>query len=102
MAHDESTAVSWILQVTGEIVAATLAGIGSAALWLAGKLSPIMITMEAIQAQLNEHHTRLAVGERDFKNLGERLDVVMESMQKVEKKQDQIMYILLNGKSHGD
>jgi hypothetical protein len=83
MTHETETIVSWVLQLLGS--AAT--GIGSAVLYLNRRLSKM-------EAQLQEHETKLAVGEKDFKHIERRLD-------EINGKQDRIIEVLLNQRGNG-
>lgn len=91
MTHETETILSWLMQILGS--AAT--GIASAVMYLNRRL-------KAMEKQLAEHETKLAVGGRNFEHIDRRLDEMAKNTDRrlddISDKQDMILEALLKTK----
>ena len=116
MAHDDFSDVFAVLEWIGKILASAMAGAYSAYKWFCGKFDAVEVKANAqfstlqgqidildsdtvkrmghMDARIQEHATRLAVGEKDFQNFRDQLDEVRDGQKELGKKQDQMLVLL--------
>lgn len=108
MAHESDASVlSWIFEILLKAVGA--AGLGLIAAWgwfgkqiahLSGQLdtleSDTVKRMAFMDNRISDHATRLAVGERDFENLRQQLEQVLQGQNEMAKKQDRVLELVMD------
>lgn len=94
MVSDEQSFWQWVVQHFIEILGSISAGVVSAWTWVNRRFAMVHARIDTQQKQLDEHATRLAVGERDFLHIKETLEGIQEA-------QREIRDILMGRKNHG-
>ena len=107
------TVVEWV----GKLLVSAIAGAYSAYKWFCRKLEAVeakantqiaslqgqidildsdtVKRMGHMDARIQEHATRLAVGEKDFQNFRDQLEAVMDGQKELAKKQDRVLELLV-------
>lgn len=116
MAHDDFSDVMAVLEWIGKILASAMAGAYSAYKWFCSKFDAVEVKANAqmanlqgqidiletdtvkrmghMDARIQDHATRLALGEKDFENFRDQLDEVRDDQKEMGKKVDQILVLV--------
>ena len=114
----EVSVVLTVAEWVGKLLVSAIAGACSAYKWFCRKLEAVeskantqisalqgqidildsdtVKRMGHMDARIQEHTTRLAVGEKAFENVQEQLDVMMDGQRELVKKQDRIVELLID------
>ena len=98
MAHESDASVlSWLFELMLKAVGAAAMGLLAAWAWFSKQLAHLDGKVDLLESdtvkrmafmdnRLSEHTTRLAVGEKEFQNLREQLDEVIDGQKELTKK----------------
>lgn len=114
----EVSVVLAVVEWVGKLLVSAIAGAYSAYKWFCRKLDAVeakantqiaglqgqidildsdtVKRMGHMDARIQDHATRLAVGEKAFENVQEQLDVMMDGQKELGKKQDRIVELLID------
>lgn len=114
--ESEVSVLLTVMEWVGKLLVSAIAGAYSAYKWFCRKLADVELRagtqISALQGQIDildsgtakrmghmdariqEHATRLAVGERDFQNFRDQLEAMMDGQKELAKKQDRVLELL--------
>lgn len=108
MSHESDASIlSWILDITLKALGAAAMGWLAAWGWFSKQISHVdgkvdlleddtVKRMAYLDSRIADHATRLAVGEKDFQNLRQQLEEVIDGQKELTKKQDRVLEMLID------
>lgn len=108
MAHEADTSMlSWVMELVLKALGAAAMGLIAAWGWFGKQIAHLAGQLELLESdtvkrmgymdnRIAEHATRLAVGERDFENLRQQLEQVLEGQSEMAKKQDRVLELVMD------
>lgn len=108
MAHEaDASILSWIMEISLKALGAAAMGLLAAWAWFGKQIAHVDGKVDILEAdtvkrmgyldnRISEHATRLAVGEKDFQNLREQLEEVIDGQKEMTKKQDRVLEMLID------